>query len=435
MGAFDKVIGYKSVKRKLERTADVLANTEAYEALGVRAPRAMLLYGEPGVGKTLMAHCLIEASGRTSIVCRKDEPNGEFVKVIKKKFKKAAEKAPSIILLDDLDKFANEDAQHRDAEEYVTVQSCLDDLAQSGADVFVLATANDISCLPFSLRRSGRLGNKIEVECPTGTDAEAILAHYLSGKKVVDNMDPAFLARIMGGHSCATLEEVVNDAGLLAGYDRSETITMEHFLKAALQALHNVPEIAGEGLDTGEKATRVERSYTAYHEAGHAVISEILDPGSTTLISLYGNSSGRSEGFVLSRRSNDTNIIRMQQINILISLGSKAAQEQKFGIVDRGAEEDLAKTFSQVRGLVSDTCYCGFNLYSYGYSNSEDLISRIEQATAAEVERYYRKAKQILSANASFLDAIADALIEKELLTMYDIADIKATCEIVPASI
>lgn len=122
MGAFDQIIGYTAVKQRLERTADVLAHPDAYRQLGARPPRAMLLYGEPGVGKTLMARCLIEASGRASVVCRKDEPNGEFVKVIKKKFKKAAEKAPSILLLDDMDKFANEDSSHRDAEEYVTVQ-------------------------------------------------------------------------------------------------------------------------------------------------------------------------------------------------------------------------------------------------------------------------------------------------------------------------
>ena len=435
MSAFDKVIGYTAVKEKLKRTADVLAHPETYDALGVRAPRAMLLYGEPGVGKTLMARCLIEQSGREAIVCRKDEPNGEFVKVIKKKFKKAAEKAPSIILLDDLDKFANEDNQHRDAEEYVTVQSCLDDLAQSEAEVFVLATANDIHCLPYSLRRLGRLGNKIKVECPTGADAGAILAHYLSGKKVVDMIDPSFLARIMGGRSCATLEEVVNDAGLLAGYDRSDTITMEHFMRAVLHSVLDVPEIVDECLDTGKEATKVERSYTAYHEAGHAVVSEILDPGSVTLVSLYGTASGRSRGFVLSRRSDDANTMRMQQIGILQSLGGKAAQEQRFGIMDRGAEADLAGAFEQVKNLVGDACCCGFNLYSYGYDNSEDLSNRIEQATAAEVERYYRRAKEILSMNAGFLDAVANALLEKGFLTMHDIEKLRATCNVVPVSI
>lgn len=428
MGAFDQIIGYTAVKQMLERTADVLAHPDAYRPLGTRPPRAMLLYGEPGVGKTLMARCLIKASGRASVVCRKDEPNGEFVKVIKRKFKKAAEKAPSILLLDDMDKFANEDSHHRDAEEYVTVQSCLDELAQSGAEVFVLATANDTSRLPYSLMRSGRLGTQIEVECPSGADAEAILSHYLAGKKIVDDIDPAFLARVLGGYSCATLEEVANEAGLLAGYDRSETITQEHFMKAVLCSVHGVPEAVIE-MSKMESAATQKCLHTAYHEAGHVVVSEVVDPGSTTLATVFRKKS-RFGGLVLSQRS-DANVIKMEQAKILASLGSKAAQEQKFGIMDRGAERDLADAFSLVKELVEDSCYCGFNLYCDGYGASEDLKSRIEQATAAEIERYYRKAKEILSANMGFLDAVANGLLEKGILTMYDIAAIEEAWDIV----
>ena len=429
MGAFDQIIGYTAVKQRLERTADVLAHPDAYRQLGVRPPRAMMLYGEPGVGKTLMARCLIEASGRASVVCRKDEPNGEFVKVVKKKFKKAVEKAPSILLLDDMDKFANEDSHHRDAEEYVTVQSCLDELAQSGAEVFVLATANDTSRLPYSLVRSGRVGTQIEVECPSGADAEAILSHYLTGKKIVDDIDPAFLARVLGGCSCATLEEVANEAGLLAGYDRSEIITQEHFMKAVLCSVHGIPETVIE-MPKAENASTQKCLYTAYHEAGHAVVSEIIDPGSTTLATVFRKRKSRFGGLVLSQRS-DANVVKMQQANILASLGSKAAQEQKFGIVDRGAEKDLADAFDQVKELVEKSCYCGFSLYCDGYGASEDLKSRIEQATAAEIERYYRKAKEILSANMGFLDAVANGLFEKGILTMHDVAKIKETCDIV----
>lgn len=417
------------MKQRLERTADDLAHPDAYRQLGVRPPRAMMLYGEPGVGKTLMARCLIEASGRASVVCRKDEPNGEFVKVVKKKFKKAVEKAPSILLLDDMDKFANEDSHHRDAEEYVTVQSCLDELAQSGAEVFVLATANDTSRLPYSLVRSGGLGTQIEVECPSGADAEAILSHYLTGKKIVDDIDPALLARVLGGCSCATLEEVANEAGLLAGYDRSETITQEHFMKAVLCSVHGIPETVIE-MPKAENASTQQCFHTAYHEAGHVVVSEIIDPGSTTLATVFRKRKSRFGGLVLSQRS-DANVVKMQQANILASLGSKAVQEQKFGIVDRGAEKDLADAFDRAKELVEESCYCGFSLYCDGYGASEDLKSRIEQATAAEIERYYRKAKEILSANMGFLDAVANGLLEKGILTMHDVAKIKETCDIV----
>ena len=95
MTAFDRVIGYEQVKQELRQIADTLANREAYEALGVASPRGLLLHGEPGVGKTLMAQCFIEASGRKAFVCRKTEPNGEFVATIKKAFDDAVREAPS----------------------------------------------------------------------------------------------------------------------------------------------------------------------------------------------------------------------------------------------------------------------------------------------------------------------------------------------------
>ena len=114
MGKFDGIIGYSAVKKELLQIADTLKNQEHYQKLGVSAPRGLLLFGEPGVGKSLMASAVIEASGRKAFVCRKDQPNGDFVKQIKETFDQAAENAPSIVLLDDMDKFANADERHPD---------------------------------------------------------------------------------------------------------------------------------------------------------------------------------------------------------------------------------------------------------------------------------------------------------------------------------
>ena len=175
MNAFRKVIGYEQVKQELMQIADTLKNHEVYEALGVSSPRGLLLHGVPGVGKSLMAQCLIEESGREAFACRKTEPNGKFVGTIKEVFEKAAESAPSIVYLDDMDKFANDDERHRNSEEFVTVQSCIDELR--GKEVFVLATANETRCLPDSLTRAGRFDRVIEVEAPEGKDAERIIGH------------------------------------------------------------------------------------------------------------------------------------------------------------------------------------------------------------------------------------------------------------------
>ena len=112
MNAFNRIIGYSEIKQELVQIADTMKNREIYRELGVSTPRGLLLYGDPGLGKTLMAKCLIEASGRTAFTCRKTEPNGEFIKVIKETFDQAVENAPAIVFLDDMDKFANEDTDH-----------------------------------------------------------------------------------------------------------------------------------------------------------------------------------------------------------------------------------------------------------------------------------------------------------------------------------
>ena len=206
MRSMDKIIGYEGIKYELMQISDTLKNRAEYDKLGVSAPRGLLLYGEPGVGKSLMASAIIEESGRRTFTCRKNKPNGDFVNEIKKTFDDAAANAPSIVFLDDMDKFTNGDENHPDAEEYVTVQSCID--AVKGCEVFVLATVNNIDNLPRSLYRHGRFDRKIEIEAPTGRDAEMIIDHYLKTKKFIGDIDTKTIARIMDGRSCATLRRL-----------------------------------------------------------------------------------------------------------------------------------------------------------------------------------------------------------------------------------
>ena len=264
MNVFDRIIGYSDIKQELIQIADTMKNREVYRELGVSTPRGLLLYGNPGLGKTLMAKCLIEASGRTAFTCRKTEPDGEFIKVIKDTFDRAVENAPSIVFLDDMDKFANDDDNHRDSEEYVTVQSCIDDAKDK--EIFVLATANDTSKLPRSLVRAGRFDRRIEVEAPEEEDAEKIIAFYLSQKKLGGDLDARVIAPLLGGRSCATLETVINEAGLIAGYRRTSCVTMEHILEACLRIVHHLPSIPENRPAIDLKAGKVD-ALVCYHRA------------------------------------------------------------------------------------------------------------------------------------------------------------------------
>ena len=437
MKAMDKIIGYSSIKHELKQISDTLKNREAYDKLGVSSPRGLLLHGEPGVGKSLMANAIIEESGRTAYVCRKDKPNGDFVNHIKKIFDKAAENAPSIVFLDDMDKFTNGDERHPDAEEYVTVQSCIDEVR--GKEVFVLATVNNLRNLPPSLCRAGRFDRTIEVEAPRGKDAEDIIAHYLGSKKFVADVDIKTIARIMDGRSCAELETVINEAGLYAGYERAEHITMNHFMEACMRTIFKVSAKSvfnenNEDYYSALSSSNNMISQIIYHEAGHAVVSEILCPESVTLVCAYSRDN-KDGGFTSYHVDRSKTPLYLAKTRIASSLAGMAAIEQVFGIFDAGNSYDLNQAFDTAKSLVVNNCVCGFHLHKNEYEDSDQLLNAQEQAVSAEVEQYYRKAKEILSCNKDFFNKLAEALAKKGFLAMSDIQQIKESCEIIPVAL
>lgn len=175
MNEFDRVIGYDTIKNELMQIVDMVHNKERYEALGARMPSGVLLYGEPGLGKTLLAKCFMQASGLTAYTLTNNKGGDAFVNEITATFEKAKANAPSVIFLDDMDKFANDDERHCDAKEYVAVQAGIDSV--KGCDVFVIATTNALRKLPDSLIRSGRFDRTIVIKAPTQEDAAKIIKY------------------------------------------------------------------------------------------------------------------------------------------------------------------------------------------------------------------------------------------------------------------
>ena len=415
MSEFDKIIGYKDVKAELERLCDVIKNGEKYKALGVAPIGGLLLDGDPGVGKTLMANCFIKESGRKAYVCRKNKPDGEFVKEIKNTFFEAMENAPSIILLDDMDKFANEDNYHRNAEEYVTVQSCIDEV--KGKDVFVLATTNGTENLPGSLLRAGRFDTTIEVKAPEGKDALDIVKYYLSMKKSVSEVNAEDVARLLTGKSCAELETVINTAGQYAGYAEKEYIDMDDITRACLRIIYDAPES-----NAPHNKTVLER--IAYHEAGHTVAAEMLESDSVDLVTVRKN-TGSAGGLTCYHVADDYWVSKKHMENRIIAiLAGKAATEIVFGETDTGANNDLHRAFDIVKRFVDDYCSYGFG-YWVDRDNSQTLIARKEDRIIADMENYYAVAKKLLVENRAFLDNIAKKLQEKDTLVYSEIQEIK----------
>lgn len=419
---FAPIIGYKSIKNEMIKICDIMRNRDFYSKLGVSVPNGLLLSGDPGLGKTLMANCFIKATGRNAFTCRKDKPDGEFVNYIKAIFDEAVKNAPSIVFLDDMCKFANGDEYHKNSEEFVTVQSCIDDV--KGKDVFVLATINDESAIPDSLMRAGRFDNRIEVKEPKGEDAEKIVEHYIKRKNFVSDVDVKTITRLLNGASCAELETVINQAGVYAGFNRKEKIEMEDIVKACLRIIHKAPE--KESAHSPEVLKAV-----AYHEAGHAVIAEALEPSSVNFVSVRSH-GGDAGGFTNYYQPEEYWVKKRYMENrVMVLLGGKAATEIVFGEADVGASKDLCRAFDIVERFVYNYCCNDFSRWIQDGYTSEGTRERRDTQMASEMTHFYQKAKKILMDNREFLDKLAQALINKDVLTSVEIGAIKATCKIV----
>ena len=425
MKEFDAVLGYDALKKELIQIADSLKFSQAYETLGGKPPRGLLLNGEPGVGKTLMSTCLIQASGRTCYTFRKELCGEKFAEALRKTFREAAENQPSIVFLDDLDKFSETDRRRCNAEEYVEVQACIDSVREM--DVFVLATANELSCLPESLLRPGRFDRQLKVPLPSEEDAEAIIRHYLADKTVAENLDREVIVRVLTGWPCAQLETTLNEAALIAGYARCDKITMDHFNEACLRTLFDVPAAAileGRGtVDLEDWEDELARA--AWHEAGHVAVQEVLRPESVTFASIFP-SSCFGEGFVISRKTKNSAEVSHRVKRILCCLGGAAASDMIYGMADSGTSKDFEQAFRLSERLEKALCVTDFSLYGLLGEESPAVYNDLARVVGHAVARYFRMAKEILARNRDFFEAVARALAEKRLLTSVEIREIRS---------
>ena len=419
INTFDEIKGYSEIKAELIQLCDIMKKPAIYEKLGVTVPKGLLLCGCPGVGKTLMANCLISESGWNVVVCRKNKPSGEFVNHIRECFDKAVSAAPCIIFLDDLDKYANEDQQHDDAEEYVTVQACIDDVKEK--KVFVIATVNDEYKLPDSLIRSGRFDRKIEVAKPYGEDAVEIVEAFLAKKQFIHGVDARTVAQLLDGRSCAELETIINDAGIRAGFERRDSITMEDVINAYLKASYNAGNIHRE--EEGELSV-----LAAFHEAGHATISECLRPGSVTLVSIANSSNTGGitccyDGQPAYRR------VSSFRNGIMTALAGRAAIELVFGEIDCGGKYDIANAFDKAEALVASIGSAGLDKTMIKWDDTQEHCAVIEKAKIVELEYCYQNVKDLMASNIDMLHAIAQALLHKTTITQMDIIEIRKSIE------
>ncbi len=406
---FYSVIGYENVKQELREIADMIKNISEYRRLGASWPHGLILYGEPGVGKTMMATAFVKECGVKSYTLRRTVGTDEFLHELKAIFKEAAANTPSVILLDDMDKFV---ADENKPVEYNALQACMDEVKDSG--VFVIGTVNETRGFPPSLMRSGRFDRKIEVGTPTGKDAVNIVHHYLSGKKLADDVNFSDVAKMMSRKSCADLEGMINEAAIYAGYEQAEKIGMKHLVRAVLRNIFKSADAPD-----WEKLSDEDKRKTAYHEAGHAVVLELLSPGNVGIISIKSGIRFATKGFVgISER------LKNISDKVVLLLAGKAAVEMALGQFDNGAHEDLSWAISCLTPSFGTTYGADYLRLGKG-EDSESATFMREVTIRTEIERYTMMARKMLAENRAFLDAVANELLEKETLLNSDMARLR----------
>ena len=410
MDNFSNIIGYEDVKKQLRRLADMCRNPSKYSSFGVTLPRGIILVGVPGVGKTTMAYDFIKETGLKSYVVRKNDSKDRFISNMKQTFEEACKNQPSVILLDDIDKFTP-DYRNYQAEEYVLPQALMDDAKNN--QVFVVATANNIEYLPRSLLRKGRLDTSIHITTPTYEDSKSIISHYLSNKKVAKNLDMESIAMLMKNHSCAFLEGIMNEAGIASAYEGRKEIVLDDIVKAVINS--QIDE--SERISDSSSASTLN---TAYHEAGH-LAAGLLGGVCDMVLAVLIKGPESNSGFVnFNTKLDAVDSLEDEEKIIYGYLAGGAAVEIQYGKTDIGSSSDFEKAYAYTKNIISTNRLYGISNMSirkdYGNKNED-----VNDYTRLKLEESYATTRFLLKKNWALVEMLTQALMKKKYLVYSEI--------------
>lgn len=423
---FKDIAGNEEAKENAKDIVHFLKEPEKYEQIGARIPKGLIFYGAPGTGKTLMAKAIAsEAKVPFYSVCGSDFVEmyvGVGAARVRNLFKKAREHKKAVIFIDEIDaigKKRSSNFNNANDEKDQTLNALLSEMSGFSKDnkIIVIATTNRLELLDDALLRPGRFDRHIEIALPDKIAREKIIQLYLKNKKVNKNIDIKEIAKKTVYFSGAMLENLINEASIFAIKEEKDEIDNNHIDKAYLKIMTGDEKKERDGIRDED------RKITAFHEAGHAILTKFLDPTtSISKISIIPTTKGAG-GFCLNIFKDKLFYSKKDLENqIMIAYGGRASEELIFGAenITTGAYNDIEKATNIIIDYVS----------KYGFSSENGLLSfsKIFKEDECIKEKYkeisialYEKAKQILKDNQEYLFKIAEELMEKETLDEEDI--------------
>ena len=435
---FNDVAGLDEAKDEVKEIVDFLKNPLRYTKLGGKIPRGAMLIGPPGTGKTLLAKAVAGEAKAPFFSLSGSDFVEMFVGVgasrVRDLFKQAKEKAPSIIFIDEIDAIGR--ARGKNAmtgsndERENTLNQLLTEMDGFGTNtgVIVLAATNRADVLDKALIRPGRFDRQIYVDLPDLVGRKKIFKVHLKPLVISKNIDVNFLARQTPGFSGADIANVCNEAALIAARKKKKVIEKQDFLDS-------VDRIIG-GLEKKSKIiSPTEKKKIAYHEAGHATVSWMLEHASP-LIKVTIVPRGRSLGaaWYLPEERQLTTTEQMLD-EICSALGGRAAEELFFGSISTGALSDLEKITKQAYAMVSiyglsnkigNISYYDSSGQQNGFTKpySEERAQQIDKEVSGIIEKQYKRAKEILKKYRKKVISLSEELLEKEVIFKDDLIKI-----------
>ena len=433
---FKDVAGLEGAKEEIQEIVDFLKNPKKYTILGGKIPKGALLVGSPGTGKTLLAKAVAGEAKVPFFSLSGSDFVEMFVGVgasrVRDLFKQAKDKSPSIIFIDEIDAIGRARGKNNftgsNDERENTLNQLLTEMDGFGTDtnVIVVAATNRADVLDKALMRAGRFDRQIYVDLPDLNERQEIFKVHLKPLKTIKNLDIDFLAKQTPGFSGADIANVCNEAALIAARKNRKSVGKQDFLDA-------VDRIIG-GLEKKNKIVTAEEKKTiAFHEAGHALVSWLLEyaaPLVKVTIVPRGQSLGAAWYLPEERM-----IIRTEQMldEMCAALGGRAAEKIIFNKISTGALSDLEKVTQQARAMVSvyglnDTLgnityydSSGQMENSFTKPYSEKTAQVIDKEISDIIELQYNRACNILKKNKSKLKQLAERLLEKEVIFKDDL--------------